>query len=346
MSTEFTDTLAVRGSVPLLIGLVGASSSGKTYSALRLATGMQRVLGGDIFGIDTEANRMKHYADKFRFRHVPFPAPFGPLRYLEALQYCASKGAKVVIVDSASHMHEGPGGVLEMHDDELTRLTRGDEGKRDKMNFSAWVKPKRELRQFINEMLQTGMSIIFCFRAKDKLKVTPGRPPESLGWMPIAADEFVYEMTLNCLLYPSGGGVPVWKPTEKGEMAIVKQPIQFREVFDAGGAMSEDMGERMARWAAGDSAVKAPSAGLGLGPALLASFAALGVTAIDLATYLGHPVEQATKEERAGLGALGKAIKAGTTTWAAELALKTGADLDDFGSMDDNGAPVTPDAAA
>jgi len=53
----FEDKVATRAQVPLLIGLVGASGSGKTMSALRLATGIQRVSGGEIYYLDTEARR-------------------------------------------------------------------------------------------------------------------------------------------------------------------------------------------------------------------------------------------------------------------------------------------------
>ena len=56
---------AVRQKVPLLCGLVGPSGGGKTFSALRLATGMQQVSGGDIYIVDTEARRALHYADRF-----------------------------------------------------------------------------------------------------------------------------------------------------------------------------------------------------------------------------------------------------------------------------------------
>ena len=84
---QFTDSPAVREKVPLWFGLAGASGSGKTYSAQRIAKGMQRVIGGDIFGIDTESKRMLHYADKFNFRHIPFSEPFGSLDYLEAVSY-------------------------------------------------------------------------------------------------------------------------------------------------------------------------------------------------------------------------------------------------------------------
>src|SRR6185503_11962739 len=112
---QFNDVPAVRSAVPLLVGLTGPSGSGKTFSALRIGTGIQKIVGGEVFGIDTEANRMLHYADKFKFRHIPFLAPFDPLSYLDALKHCLKKGAKTVIIDSTSHIHEGPGGTLEEH---------------------------------------------------------------------------------------------------------------------------------------------------------------------------------------------------------------------------------------
>ena len=104
-SRVFEDLPATRKKVPLFIGLVGCSGSGKTMSALRLATGMQRVTGGDIFGVDSEADRMLFYADTFKFRHVHFGAPFDPLSYLSAVEHCVKKGATTIIVDSASHLH-------------------------------------------------------------------------------------------------------------------------------------------------------------------------------------------------------------------------------------------------
>jgi hypothetical protein len=102
--------LATRDKTPLLVGIVGSSSSGKTFSALRLATGFQRVNPGEIFVIDTEAGRALQYADDFKFVHVPFGAPFGPLDYLDVIKYCVENGASNIVIDSMSHEHEGPGG--------------------------------------------------------------------------------------------------------------------------------------------------------------------------------------------------------------------------------------------
>lgn len=254
MGRTFEDVPAVRTAVPLLIGLMGPSGGGKTFSALRLATGFQRVIGGDIFVIDTEARRSLHYADRFKFRHMPFGAPFSPLDYLEAIEHCVSKGAKTVIVDSMSHEHEGPGGVLEMHDAEMQRMGGGERN-----SFAAWAKPKGERRRMINSILQQPCSFIFCFRAKEKIKPPPkgsgSRDMIELGFMPIAGEEFVYEMTLNALLLPNAGGVPTWKSDYTGERQMIKLPEMFRQqLATSDGPLSEDTGEMLARWAAGGSA--------------------------------------------------------------------------------------------
>ncbi len=249
----FDDKPAARESVPLLLGLYGPSGGGKTFSALRLATGIQRVTGGEIYVIDTEAKRALNYAFDpatgrgFKFRHLAFGAPFGPLDYLAAIEHCVGKGAGVVVVDSLSHEHEGPGGVLEMHEAEVERMGGGD-----KNNFRAWAKPKAERRRFINTLLQMPANFVFCFRAKEKMKPIPGKQPMELGFMPIAGEEFIYEMTASCLLPPKADGVPCWQSEFPGEKMTMKLPEQFKPIFAAGGVpLSEDIGEKLALWAKG-----------------------------------------------------------------------------------------------
>jgi hypothetical protein len=249
----FEDSEAVQSRVPLWVGLVGPSSSGKTYSALELATGIQEVNGGDIFMVDTESRRGLHYARNFKYRHVPFGEPFNPLAYLQVLEYCAKKKAGVIIVDSFSHEHEGPGGVLEMHEAELDRLAGTDYKKRAAMTMLAWAKPKAERRKMIQGVLQLDVSVICCFRAKEKLKIKKGEEPQHMGFMPIAGEEFMYEMTTNILLPPKSGGIPKWESDEIGERATIKLPGQFRELFAEDKPLSRDHGESMARWANGGS---------------------------------------------------------------------------------------------
>lgn len=251
----FDDVPATRERVPLWLGLYGASGSGKTFSALRLARGIQTVTGGDIFVIDTEARRALAYADRFRFRHVEMAAPFSPLDYLAAIEHCVAKGARIVVIDSGSHEHEGPGGVLEWQAAEEERLAKLWNTSRDKAKMAAWQAPKQARRRMINTLLQLTCNFVFCFRAKEKLKVIPGRNPEPQGFMPIAGEEWVYEMTATALLLPGAYGVPTWQSNETGEAAMIKRPEQFRALIEShrGKPLSEPMGEEMARWAAGDT---------------------------------------------------------------------------------------------
>lgn len=270
MAREFEDRLAVRKSVPLWTALGGPSGGGKTLGALRLAEGIRRIYGGLIYVIDTEADRALHYAPKdgekanpphsFDFRHLSFHAPFGSLDYLAAVRHCVDKGARVCIVDQWSSEHDGVGGVLEQFEEELERLSKGDEKRADRVKMLAWKRPKMARRKMVNELLQMPVSIIGCFRTKTKLKLKSGENPVPLGYMPITGDELIYEFPLRLLLKAGSDGVPTLAPDEIGEREWVRVPAFCRDIVKSGAQLSEDMGEKLARWAEGGAAPEPPAA--------------------------------------------------------------------------------------
>ena len=201
---------------------------------------------------------MLHYADRFKFRHMPFSAPYGSLDYLAAIRQAKAVGGKVIVVDSMSHEHEGPGGLLDFWESEIDRMAGDDWGKRERVKMLAIQKPKGARRTLINGMLQIdGVHFIFCFRAKESAKPVKNLETNktevvSQGFMPIAGDEFVFEMTLNALLLPNAGGVPTWESPERGEKLMIKLPIQFREaLLKSKIPLDETLGERLAKWAVG-----------------------------------------------------------------------------------------------
>jgi hypothetical protein len=276
----FTAVPAVRGgngkSTPLLIGIMAPSGGGKTYSALRLAVGMQRIMGGDIWGVDTENNRMKNYAPpegrkpgegEFEFTHVPFGAPFGSLDYLEVLRYCNSRGARITIVDSMTHEHIGEGGYLETAEAVVNRIAGDDYKKREQVKMLGWAKAGPLRQKMIEGIKQLDGAFIFCFRAKEKVKPVKDKTGKTefvdMGFMPIAGEEWVYEMTLNCMLEPRSGGIPTWRSDHIGERMMMKLPKQFEGIFADPRPLDESHGEAMARWARGDVAEKP-------GPAVMA----------------------------------------------------------------------------
>lgn len=257
--------------LPLLIGLTGPSGSGKTFSALRLATGIQKVVGGDIFVIDTEQRRSLHYADRFKFKHVNFGEPFGSLDYLEALRFAKKSGAGVVVIDSCSHEHDGPGGLLEQWDAEMKRLAGDDYGtwKAEKYNMQAWQKPKAARRKLIAALTsELDLPTIFCFRARETTKpekVTDDRGRNKTvmvdqGFKSIAADEWIFEMALSALLLPGSCGVPTWRSDKPGERLVIKLPEQFKSLSEPPPhPLDEKIGERLARWAKGDKPAAKPA---------------------------------------------------------------------------------------
>lgn len=252
----FEDKPAVRGRSGLLLGIVGPSSSGKTYSAMRLGVGIQRVMGGELFVVDTENGRALQYADKFSFRHVDFQPPFGPLDYLAAIQHCITSGAKVIVVDSMTHEHSGEGGVMDQSDTLLDKKC-GNDWKARKNNFMfSLIEPKKQ-RKKLNAFLarlDPGVTVILCYRADEKIKPVKGADPLELGWQPETTSKLHYEMMQRFLLGPGSDGVPTLNPQREAERMLVKNPEQFRGWFKPGDQLSEDLGERMARWAAGDVA--------------------------------------------------------------------------------------------
>ena len=278
---QFQIVPAVRQQVPLWWGLYGPSGGGKTFTALRLAKGIQEVQGGPIYGVDTEAGRMLHYADQFQFNHIPFGEPYGSLDYLAviraALAHNKTGKRPTVIIDSMSHEHEGPGGMLAMHDAEVTRMAtwdgKFDPKKADRVKMLAWGKPKAHRRALINGMLNEQANFILCFRAKDSSKPvqkqeegTNGRTYTkteviSLGFVPIGGDDFIYECTAAALLMPGAKGVPTWHSQMVGEAQMIKLPEQFKDLPDMGQRpLDESVGRKIATWADGASAARSGEA--------------------------------------------------------------------------------------
>ncbi len=288
-SRNFEARPAIRQQVPLLLGIMSPSGGGKTYSALRLATGMQEVMGGDIYGVDTENLRMLHYADQFKFKHVPFSAPFGSLDYLEALRYCNKQGARITIVDSMSHEHIGEGGYLETAEAVVDRIAGNDYKKREAVKMLGWAKAGPLRQKMIEGIKQLDGCFIFCFRAKEKTKpVKKDGKTEviDMGFMPIAGEEWVYEMAVNCMLEPRSDGVPTWRSDHVGERLMMKLPAQFKDIFAEQKPLDESIGRALAEWARGGQASPAPSAVKTATPASHTPATAAGAAVPTAADYI------------------------------------------------------------
>lgn len=248
----YTFNKAVREKVGLLIGLSGASGSGKTYSAMRLASGIS---GDKPFAvIDTENRRALHYADMFNFDHTVIHPPFTPQEYVDAIKAAVDAKYPVIIVDSISHSWAGEGGGLDMQEAELKRMAGDDYKKREACKMAAWIKPKRENKKMVNSMLQLNATIILCYRAEQKVGMEKDSRGKTVivdkGWQPICEKSLPFEMTASFLLVPEHPGLP--QPLKLQE--------QHKSLFPADKQLNEESGRHIAEWAAG-GAVAEPEQG-------------------------------------------------------------------------------------
>lgn len=241
MSVSFRP--ARREHTPLIVGIAGPTKSGKTYSAHRVGQGIAQ--GGKVVMINTEGAKGHQYAEKFDYLATDLEAPFRPERYTEALKAALELKPAVVIIDSLSHMHDGPGGILEYHETELDRLAGNDYAKRQRNTWTAWIKPKAEENELIYTMLGADCHIVACFRAKEKIKIVKGKDPIDLGWQPICGDKVGFETLFTLMLPPHSKGVP--------DLAISEMREPFDSLIPAGRPLDEETGRRLAEWSAGAS---------------------------------------------------------------------------------------------
>jgi hypothetical protein len=142
---------ATKKQCKLRAGFMGIAGSGKTFSALRLATG----LGGKIAVIDTERKSASKYADRFDFDvcELEFPTIENMVKTIKEAE---KLGYNVLIIDSLTH-------AWKMLLEEVEKLTATRfEGN----SFRAWGIATPIQRQFIDVILKSNMHIITTMRAK------------------------------------------------------------------------------------------------------------------------------------------------------------------------------------
>lgn len=241
---------AIREQVGLIVGVAGGTGSGKTFSSLRMASG----ISGDkpFVVLDTEAGRAKHYADQFTFDHGDLHSPFSPDNYTDAIKAADAAGYPCIVVDSMSHEWAGEGGVLEMQEAELDRMAGDNWQKREACKMAAWIKPKMAHKRMVQRLLQVRAHLILCFRAeekvdmvrdeKGKMQIVPKVTKTGLdGWVPICEKALPFELTASFLLTNDAPGMP--KP--------IKLQEQHRALFPLDKPLNEESGRMISRWAAG-----------------------------------------------------------------------------------------------
>jgi hypothetical protein len=225
---------AVREKIFVKIALMSPSGGGKTYSALKLATGMadeiERETGKrpKILLGNTEQKRGYYYANEFNYDIVDIDAPHNPEKYVEFMDFAISEGYGIVILDSSSHEWEGKGGCLE-----LQQQAGG--------TYQSWAKVTPRHNKFIEALADSPVHVIATMRGKDQYEVEKDdRGKTSVKKLGVGAkqrDGFEYEFTCTFLI------------DQKTHMAEAQKDNTHIFEGEVSTLLNESYGEKIIKWA-------------------------------------------------------------------------------------------------
>jgi hypothetical protein len=192
---------ATREKIYTKTAIMAPSGGGKTYSALRLATGMAEEIEKEtgkkasILMANSEQKRGYYYANEFTYDIVDIDAPHEPEKYVELIDFAVQEGYDILILDSTSHEWEGKGGCLEIHQKAGGR-------------YQDWAKVTPRHERFINAIADSKIHIIATMRGKDQYVMTQSENKngnqstkvEKVGVGAKQRDGFEYEFTCTFLL--------------------------------------------------------------------------------------------------------------------------------------------------
>jgi hypothetical protein len=180
---SFTFKKASKAQAKARVALMGVTGSGKTYTALKIATDM----GGTIAVIDTEHSTASKYADTFTFDTLSLNS-YEPDTYVAAIK--AAEGYDVLVIDSLSHAWAGKNGALEQVDQIAKRSNSGNK-------FTAWADVTPMQQRLVEAMLSFPGHLIVTMRSKMEYVLKDNgkgrQAPEKVGLAPIQRDGIEYE---------------------------------------------------------------------------------------------------------------------------------------------------------
>lgn len=183
MSNTYTFTDATKAGARMRVALTAPTGSGKTYTALRLAT----AFGGTIGLVDTDRHSASKYADRFTFKTVPM-FRYDPADLVTVCAIAEDQGIDTLIIDTWSPFWSGEKGMLDQVDDVAT-ASRGDKFG------GGWKAMKPVERRMLDAMFGFSGHLIVTVRSKVEWVVernpdTGKMGPRRIGLKPDQRDGF------------------------------------------------------------------------------------------------------------------------------------------------------------
>lgn len=181
---------ALKNESKLRMAIAGPPGSGKTWTALLLASALAGEAGVAV--IDTERGSASKYSDLYAFDVLELDS-YHPTTYIEAIADAARAGYGVVVIDSLSHAWNGPGGLLEIVENAKKRDHGGN-------SFTAWKDATPLQNRLVDALTRAPVHIIATMRTKTEYvleKDERGRTvPRKVGMAPIQRDGMEYEFDI------------------------------------------------------------------------------------------------------------------------------------------------------
>lgn len=180
---------AIREKVFIKVLLSGASGSGKSVSALRMATGIAKKCNGRIAMIGTESSRDLYYSNEYDYDLLQLEDPFTPEKYIEAIDAAVGAGYKVLIIDSMTHEWKY---LNDAHD------------KMPGNSFQNWGILKPRHSAFMEKILQAPIHTICTARGKDEWVIEENekgkKVPKKVGLGTQQDKNITYEFTVSLVI--------------------------------------------------------------------------------------------------------------------------------------------------
>ena len=176
---------AQRTQAKIKLALQGTSGTGKSYSALLLASGITEYK--KIAVVDTENHSADLYAHLGEYNVLQLSKPFTPERYIKAIEVCEAADMEVIIIDSITHEWDGSGSILDLH------------GNMAGNSFTNWSKITPRHNAFVQKILESDCHIISTIRTKSDYTLTDKNGkmvPEKVGLKGIQRDGIDFEFTI------------------------------------------------------------------------------------------------------------------------------------------------------
>ena len=239
---------AKRRKAYLRLAFTGPTNSGKTYTSLRTGYGVVKAsypeasdqeIWDKICVIDTERSRALFYAERNdlplkvgEFNYIEIEPPYTVNKYLEAVA-AAQKAVGpngCIIIDSLSHAWAYKGGILDVHQQMVTK---------GKNSFTSWNDAGSLQNDLIDTILSVKSHLIVTMRSKMEYVLetnTEGKvQPQKKGLKPIQRDDTEYEFDITLML-------------DEYNIPTIVKDTTFLKQINLDEPITEQLGEQLIKW--------------------------------------------------------------------------------------------------